>query len=373
MLTEWWWIGPAAVGVGTLGVIGLRRSRDGWHARRLGYDAARHALRAAQSHLTSSRIAVRMARAELARAQAERTASRATSADVSTARQRLQIAQRDTKAAAATVRVWRTRVSAERAVLPHGGDPDTFPLARLMAVHDAITARWMEYETDPAKLIAFPTMSDGRVPAVAAYLSAYRDAQQLRPASPRERITPAQFAEYREAVARQEAAFAVAEQEAWRQARATGAIPPDPAPASWTVVAQTIVTRSAEALARAAEAATSASGRQGGPAATGGPGERRWPTATDAGAPAPPGRARSPRATGPTDATAGATAAPADESPSSTPSRSGAAGTDPDSPATASPPPTPDGSARPAPRHPSATPPPAVWPVPSRTDRRPRP
>lgn len=361
MLTEWWWIGPAAVGVGTLGVIGLRRSRDGWHARRLGYDAARHALRAAQSHLTSSRIAVRMARAELARAQAERTASRATSADVSTARQRLQIAQRDTKAAAATVRVWRTRVSAERAVLPHGGDPDTFPLARLMAVHDAITARWMEYETDPAKLIAFPTMSDGRVPAVAAYLSAYRDAQQLRPASPRERITPAQFAEYREAVARQEAAFAVAEQEAWRQARATGAIPPDPAPASWTVVAQTIVTRSAEALARAAEAATSASGRRDGA------------PATDAGTPPAPARARSARSAGPTDAAPAG--APATGSPSAAPPRSNAAGTDSGSPGTANTTPTttPGDAARPTPRHPSTTPPPAVWPVPSRTDRRPRP
>lgn len=361
MLTEWWWIGPAAVGVGTLGVIGLRRSRDGWHARRLGYDAARHALRAAQSHLTSSRIAVRMARAELARAQAERTASRATSADVSTARQRLQIAQRDTKAAAATVRVWRTRVSAERAVLPHGGDPDTFPLARLMAVHDAITARWMEYETDPAKLIAFPTMSDGRVPAVAAYLSAYRDAQQLRPASPRERITPAQFAEYREAVARQEAAFAVAEQEAWRQARATGAIPPDPAPASWTVVAQTIVTRSAEALARAAEAATSASGRRDGA-----------PT-TDAGTPPAPARARSARSAGPTDAAPAG--APATGSRSAAPPRSTAAGTDSGSPGTANTTPTttPGDAARPTPRHPSTTPPPAVWPIPSRTDRRPRP
>lgn len=330
-LAEWWWIAPTAVGAGTLGVIGLRRSRDGHHARRLGYDAARHALRAAQSQVAAARIAVRVARAELARAQAERAASRATSAEVAAARQRLQTAQRETKAASASVRVWRTRVSAERVALPRGGDPALFPLARLLAVHDAVTARWMEYETDPAKLIAFPTMSDGRVPTVATYLAAYREAQQLRPASPRERITPAQFADYREAVARLETAFAAAEQDAWRQARAAGSIPPEQpdrvGTASWTVVAQTIVTRSAEALARATEAAVTGSGKRDG--------------------------------TGSTDAAGAAQADAAGTTPPD--SASG-------DPEATSPPPTPaaDGRARSAPPSP-------VWPVPARTDRRHRP
>lgn len=37
-------------------------------------------------------------------------------------------------------------------------------LTRLFAEHDQITARWLDYELDVAKLIAFPAMSDGRQP-----------------------------------------------------------------------------------------------------------------------------------------------------------------------------------------------------------------
>ncbi|MGO2521556.1 MAG: hypothetical protein ACTH8F_15665, partial [Microbacterium sp.] len=34
-------------------------------------------------------------------------------------------------------------------------------LARLFAEHDEITAHWLDYELDVAKLIAYPAMSDG--------------------------------------------------------------------------------------------------------------------------------------------------------------------------------------------------------------------
>ena len=56
---------------------------------------------------------------------------------------------------------------AARATVPHvGTDPAEFPLAKVVAAHDAVLARWMEYETDPAKPIAFPQMSDGRSPVM---------------------------------------------------------------------------------------------------------------------------------------------------------------------------------------------------------------
>ena len=40
--------------------------------------------------------------------------------------------------------------------------------------HDAVTSRWLEYELDVAKIIAFPAMSDGRQPLTAAFLRAKR-------------------------------------------------------------------------------------------------------------------------------------------------------------------------------------------------------
>src|SRR5690606_19199498 len=47
-------------------------------------------------------------------------------------------------------------------------------LERLMHAHDEVTARWLDYELDVAKLIAFPAMSDGRQPLTAAFLRAKR-------------------------------------------------------------------------------------------------------------------------------------------------------------------------------------------------------
>ncbi len=63
-------------------------------------------------------------------------------------------------------------------------------LERLFAAHDAVTARWLEYELDVAKLIAFPAMSDGRQPLTAAFLRAKKVADGLRPASAEGRSSP---------------------------------------------------------------------------------------------------------------------------------------------------------------------------------------
>lgn len=89
-------------------------------------------------------------------------------------------------------------------------------LERLFATHDAVTARWLEYELDVAKIIAFPAMSDGRQPLTAAFLRAKRIADGLRPASAKARLSKDQLAEYRNAVADFEVAFDVAERDARR-------------------------------------------------------------------------------------------------------------------------------------------------------------
>ncbi|MBP2436926.1 hypothetical protein [Microbacterium amylolyticum] len=89
-------------------------------------------------------------------------------------------------------------------------------LRRIMAMHDDLTRRWLEYELDVARVIAFPTMSDGRDPHTAAFLRAKKVADSLRPDSVKERMSAEEYAEYRDAVHDYEVAFDVAEQQARR-------------------------------------------------------------------------------------------------------------------------------------------------------------
>ncbi|MEN0022327.1 MAG: hypothetical protein AAGC61_03530 [Microbacterium sp.] len=89
-------------------------------------------------------------------------------------------------------------------------------LERLFSEHDEITARWLDYELDVAKLIAFPAMSDGRQPLVAAFLRAKRTADALRPASADASVTEQQVSEYLDAVGAYAVAFEVAEKDARR-------------------------------------------------------------------------------------------------------------------------------------------------------------
>ena len=99
---------------------------------------------------------------------------------------------------------------------PETQESQATQLAKLFATHDAVTARWLDYELDVAKLIAYPAMSDGRQPLTAAFLRAQRVADGLRPASPKARLTPEQLTEYRNAVVDYEVAFDVAERDARR-------------------------------------------------------------------------------------------------------------------------------------------------------------
>lgn len=89
-------------------------------------------------------------------------------------------------------------------------------LERLFAEHDEITARWLDYELDVAKLIAFPAMSDGRQPLTAAFLRAKKHADNLRPTSADAKVSEQQVAEYLDAVGDYAVAFDIAEKDARR-------------------------------------------------------------------------------------------------------------------------------------------------------------
>lgn len=257
MAVELWWIVPVTTGAGVMAVAGIRHQRAA-DARRLEYDAARLELHDARARLWSVRSAEKIVRAELARSQADRQAARATSADVAAARRRVAAVQRDLRAAAADVRVRRMRVSAARAGLSVMTDPADQPLARTMARHDDIVQRWLAYETDAARRIVFPGMSDGHVPETAAYLTARVEAQRLRPPAPQARITPIQYVAYRNAVDELARTFELAEERAWREARAAGMVEPEPRTdpgASWAAAAQTLIERSNVVLTRVGEGA----------------------------------------------------------------------------------------------------------------------
>ncbi|MFB7251490.1 hypothetical protein [Microbacterium sp. NPDC056234] len=246
LLAEFWWAAPAAVGAVGAGAWGVHRVNA---ERRLAYDAAKLELRAAISAAIAAQNAARVAKADLTRVSADRAASRASLEDVNRARRDLQSAQREAKAATAAVKALRARVTAARAEIPSRTEPT--PLERLRSEHDTVLVRWMQYETDPARLIAYPTMSDGHVPQTAAFLSALEHAQDSRPAPGK--VTPAEFTAYRLSVVRLQRAFDDAENAAHIAAGERSPIGP-----GWQDAAQQVITLSADVLDRAAAAAASA-------------------------------------------------------------------------------------------------------------------
>ncbi|WP_295825792.1 hypothetical protein [uncultured Microbacterium sp.] len=283
LLVDWWWIGPAAAGAGIIGWFGVRRSRQralpagatsttdravrAWSsrplgkaaARRLEFDAAVLDLQIARNAVTRGRAEVRVADAEVVRAQAERAASRAPSDAVSAARGRLTDAQRDLRAALAEVRARRAGVKAAKAMLPairSGSTP--LPVARLLAEHDAILARWMAYETDPGLAVDYPQMSDSRSPLLADFLRAHEKAQWLRPASVQARLAPADFLAYRDAVRRTAHAFDRAERAARRGEREQPGVEGADA---WSRVASDLAETAQRALARSMESMGRAAAR----------------------------------------------------------------------------------------------------------------
>ena len=93
-------------------------------------------------------------------------------------------------------------------------------MAKVLQRHDHTDARWLDYETDVAKLLDFPLMTDMRSPLTIAFHKARSHADLLRPASVDEIIDDrgAQV-DYRDAVHDYVAAFDVAEAEAIRRRR----------------------------------------------------------------------------------------------------------------------------------------------------------
>ncbi len=229
LLGAWWWVAPTAIGAGAAGygvaTSGRRR------ARRLELDAARHEMSRAYTALMSARADMRTARAALQTAKANPGAPGTSS--VSIARDELQRAKHAHRVAWMTLRAKRTGVKAARAQMravpaSSRNDDSRLPLARLMARHDILTARWMQYETDAARALAIPQMTDARHPVTAEFVAAEHHARSLRPADARAKITPEEFVAYREAVAAAESAFRIAEQDAWRTARRQGPPPVEP-------------------------------------------------------------------------------------------------------------------------------------------------
>lgn len=218
LIEGWWWVAPAAAGAGVATYTGLTtKSR---RARRLELDAARREESAAYRALLQARANTGVARANAA---AVRSKVRApvwdavvpATHETQVARQHVDVAKRAEKAASAQLHATRTQVRAADLQYRSSSRKDPLPIDKLWAQHDAINARWVAYETDPALAIDFPQMGDPRHPATLAFLRAQREALHRRPpATVRDRVDPARFAEYRAAVQTLDAALIEAEHQA---------------------------------------------------------------------------------------------------------------------------------------------------------------
>ncbi|BBX05650.1 hypothetical protein [Mycolicibacterium aichiense] len=93
-------------------------------------------------------------------------------------------------------------------------------LKRITAAHNRTDERWLSYETDVAKLLDFPMMTDMRDPLTVSFHKARQRAELLRPENIDDVVgdRDAQL-EYRDAVGEYAAAFDVAEAEAIRRRR----------------------------------------------------------------------------------------------------------------------------------------------------------
>ena len=271
-LTTWWWAAPTAAGLGAVGYVGLTTGRR--RSRRLAVDAARHEERAAVNRLLQAQADTRAAQAVVLAAKANRGDLRG----ILEARAGLQRAKQAQRAASLEVKAARARVRAER-MRAQTLSGDELPLPALMREHDALTARWLEYETDLETTLAFPQMSDPHHPVTAEFLRAQQEALQLRPATASARIRAEQFVAYRDAVRRAAAVFEAAEDAALRASAAARQAPAPPRRQPMAPPPPTSTPRM-EPQARPA------------PAAPGAPSTPATPSSPDPAAPAQPDPAR---------------------------------------------------------------------------------
>lgn len=207
VLGNWWWVAPATVaaGAGAYGALTTGRRR----ARRLELDAARHEESVAYRALVSAKARVRTAQAEVLAARAR---SGVSAAPID-AKRALHSAREAEKSASFALRASRARVKASYAEYRAQTAAEPLPIERLYAAHDAVNARWLSYETDVDKALAYPAVTDPRHPATVAFLRAQREAQFVRPTAGT-RVAPAQFVAYRAAVTEMDAALVEAERQA---------------------------------------------------------------------------------------------------------------------------------------------------------------
>jgi len=234
VIAGWWWIAPAAAGAGAATYAGLTtRSR---RARRLELDAARQEESLAYRELVAAKARVRTANADLLTAKSRSGAPAFQAGD---ARRELLAAKQAEKTASLALRASRSRVRAGYAQYRAATANDPLPIDRLYAAHDAINLRWLAYETDVDRALAYPQMTDVRHPATVAFLRAQREALAKRPTL-RERATPQQFLEYRAAVHHLESTFDEAERRAGVVGAARPASPAASAAAGLTAAAAVI-------------------------------------------------------------------------------------------------------------------------------------
>ncbi len=248
-LGESWWLAPSIVAVGAIGVVGVRRVQRN-DPRRLAYRAAQFDVGEARRTAIRRRAELKVARAEYRRHVTERSFRRETGVDLSGSRRSVRDAERAVRAADAATRLAYARRSAARQELSLLKDPEKYPLARVKAQHDAVLRRWLDYETDPAMVIAYPAMSDGSVPTTGEFFAASQRAGWLRPAA-NTRVTPEQFARYRDAVHALEEAFENAERTV-RGREASGVTD-----SGWHDTAQHMIARSTEVVEKVADVAAS--------------------------------------------------------------------------------------------------------------------
>jgi hypothetical protein len=241
----WWWIAPAAAGAGAAGYTAMTTNRR--RARRLELDAARHEERTAYRELQSAKAEVRAAKGALLAMKASPGASLPALAE---ARRRFARAREAERSSSLTLRASRSWLKATD-LRYHSTPRDApLPIAALVARHDAVTARWLAYETDAATALSFPQMLDPQHPATLAFLRAQRDAQTLRAAATQGRVSPQTYLAYRNAVQDAESTFAAAEADARGEVREGGA-PALP----WVSLAPLAewIPRAADALGQAAQ------------------------------------------------------------------------------------------------------------------------
>ncbi|MDE0545064.1 hypothetical protein [Microbacterium sp. C7(2022)] len=210
----WWWVVPVAAGAGA-GAYGMLTTKKR-RARRLELDAARHEEGLARRELAQSSLQVKSAKAEVLAAKAQYGA---TSPAFAQARRALNNARDMHRSASLALRAARGHVKASSIRYHTMARDAVMPIDELIARHDALTARWMVYETDAATALSYPQMLDAQHPATLAFLRAQRGAQELRGRASQGDVTPEVYLAYRNAVRDAEVAFETAEADARGEVR----------------------------------------------------------------------------------------------------------------------------------------------------------